>query len=140
MVTPNIGGTSDARAASLGEAHADVVLKDMKLETDAAYTDFLDCKLVDWYAAAPKSDSHAPVHEDNNGKVSEAGRGGCGPSVRDALNGLINHCNLISKPKRTDRRRGRGAAALDSNRGAFEPYRDRFLTGPGRREETYEIT
>ena len=124
VVTPNIGG----RAASLGEAHTDVVLKVLKLETDAAYTDFLDRELVEWYAsaAAPKSDRHAPVHENNDGKVSEAGRGGCGPSVRDALNGLINHCNLISKPKRTDRRRGRGAAAFDSNRGAFEPDRGRF--------------
>ena len=78
VVTPNIGGTSDIRAASLGEAHADVVLKFLKLETDAAYTDFLDRELVEWYAAAPKSDRHAPVHEDNDGKVSGAGRGGCG--------------------------------------------------------------
>ena len=90
------------------------------METDAAYTDFLDRKLVEWYATAPKSDRHVPVHEDNDGKVSEAGREGCAPSVRDALYGLINHCNLISKPKRTDRRRGRGAASFDSNRGAFE--------------------
>ena len=70
MVTPNIGGTSDARAASLGEAHADVVLKVLKLKTEAAYTDFLDRKLVEWYATAPKSDRHAPVHEDNDGEVS----------------------------------------------------------------------
>ena len=61
VVTPNIGGTSDTRAASLGEAHADVVLKVLKLATDAAYTDFLDRKLVEWYAAAPKSDRHAPA-------------------------------------------------------------------------------
>ena len=42
VVTPYIGGTSDA----------DVVLKVLKLETDAVYTDFLDRKLVGWYAAA----------------------------------------------------------------------------------------
>ena len=142
LVAPNIGGTSDTRAASLGEVHTDVVLKVLKLETDApaAYSDFLDRKLVEWYAAAPKSDSHAPVHEDNDEKVSEAGRGGCGPSVRDALNGLINHCNLISTPKRTDRRRGRGAAAFDLIWGAFEQDRGHFWNGQGRREETYEIT
>ena len=61
VVTPKFGGTSDTRAASLGEAHADVVLKVLKLATDAAYTDFLDRKLVEWYAAAPKSDRHAPA-------------------------------------------------------------------------------
>ena len=33
LFTPNIGGTSDTRATSLGEAHADVVLKVLKLET-----------------------------------------------------------------------------------------------------------
>ena len=77
VVTPNIGGTSDNRATSLGEAHADVVLKVLKLETHAAYTNFLDRKLVEWYATVPKSDRHAPVG--------------------DALNGPINHCNLISK-------------------------------------------
>ena len=82
---PYIGGTSDA----------DVVLKVLNLETDAAYTDFLDRKLVEWYASAHKSDSHqAPVHEDDNGEVSEAGRARGGvraetPSVQDALNGLI---------------------------------------------------
>ena len=65
------------------------------------------------------------------------GGGGCGSSVWDALNGLINYCNLISKPKRTDRRRGlgRGAAPFDSSLGAFEQDRGCFWTGPGRREE-----
>ena len=140
VVTPYIGGTADTRAGGLGEAHADVVLMVMKLATDASYTNFLKCKFMEWYAAAPKSDSHAPVHEDNDEKVSEAGRGGCGPSVRDALNGLINHCNLISTPKRTDRRRGRGAAAFDLIWGAFEQDRGHFWNGQGRREETYEIT
>ena len=85
------------------------------MATDATYTDFLERKLVEWYVAPPKSDRHAPAHEDNGGE-----EGGVSP------NGLINHCHLISKPKRTDRRRGRAVAAFDSNRSAFEPDRGRF--------------
>ena len=76
VVTPYIGGTSDTRAAGHGEAHADVVLKVLKLATDAAYTNFLERKLVEWYAATPKSDCHAPAHEDYDGDVSEAGEEG----------------------------------------------------------------
>ena len=121
MVTQYIGGTADSRASGLGEAHADVVLKVLKLATDAAYTDFLQRKLVEWYAAAPTSDRHAPAHEDDDGEVSEAGAEGegeagcwgCWQSVHDAFDVLVNHCNLISKPKRTDRRRGRAEAAFD---------------------------
>ena len=60
VVTPNIGGTSDTRAASLGE-RTPTSFSRSKSETDAAYTDFLDRKLVEWYAAAPKSDRHAPA-------------------------------------------------------------------------------
>ena len=60
VVTPYIGWTSNTSAAGLGEAHAEVVLKVLKFVTvtNAAYTDFLERKLVDWYAAArrhPKS-------------------------------------------------------------------------------------
>ena len=43
--TPYISGTDDTRAAGLGEAHVDVVLKVLKLATDVAYTDFLKRKL-----------------------------------------------------------------------------------------------
>ena len=103
--------------------HADVVLKVLKLATDAAYTDFLEGKLVEWCAAAPKSGRHAPVHEHSDGEVSEAGEEGEGNAGLVSPNGLINHCNLISNPKKTDRRRGRAAAAFDSNWGAFEPDR-----------------
>ena len=60
VVTQYIGWAADTRASGLGEAHADVVLKVLKLATDAAYTDFLQRKLVEWYAAAPTSDRHAP--------------------------------------------------------------------------------
>ena len=53
------------------------------MATDAAYTDFLQRKLVKWYAAAPTSDHHAPAHEDDDGEVSEEGEeggaGGAGP-------------------------------------------------------------
>ena len=70
--------TSDTSAAGLGEAHADVVLKVLKLATDAAYTDSFQRKLLEWYAAAPKSDRYAPAHEDYDGEVSEAGKGGKG--------------------------------------------------------------
>ena len=68
---------------------------------------------------------------------SEAGEEGegfrAGQSVRDGFNGFkfINHCNLISKPKVADIRRGRAAAAYDSNWGAFEPDRGCFEAGPG---------
>ena len=51
VVTPYICGTSDA----------DVVLKFLKLEMGVAYTDFLDRKLVEWYAAAPKSEDRKSV-------------------------------------------------------------------------------
>ena len=80
VVTPYIGGTADTRAAGLCEVHTDVVLKVLKLVTDAAYTDFLKPKLVEWYAAAPKSYSHDPANaqEDNNGEVSKAGEEGDG--------------------------------------------------------------
>ena len=61
VVTQYIGGTADASAAGLGEAHADVDIKVLKLETDAAYTNFLQRKLVEWYKAAPKSDCYAPA-------------------------------------------------------------------------------
>ena len=62
---------------------------------------------------------------------------GPGPGVLYVFNGLINHCTLILKSKRTDRRGGRAATAFDStridlNRHAFELYRGRFWTGPGR--------
>ena len=106
--------------------HADVVLKVLKLATDAAYTDFLEGKLVEWCAAAPKSGRHAPVHEHSDGEVSEAGKEGEGGAGSVSANGLINHCNLISKPKRTGRRREREAAAFDSNPGAFEQDQARF--------------
>ena len=58
----------------------------------------------------------------------QRGGGGAGGAAEclDAFNGLINHCNLISKPKRTDRSRGRVGAAFDSNWGAFGPDQDRF--------------
>ena len=62
---------SKTRAGGLGEEHANIVLKVLKVVTDAAYTDFLKRKLVGWYATAPKSDHHAPVQE-NDGEVSEA--------------------------------------------------------------------
>ena len=78
VVTPtqNIGRTSDTRAANLGEAHADVVLKVLKLETNADYTDFLDRKLVEWYAAAPKSDRHAPwIMTERSPRRGEGGAG-----------------------------------------------------------------
>ena len=60
-------GTS---TTGLGEEHIDVVLRVLKLATDAAYTDFLKCNLVEWHTAVPKSDSHAPAHEENDGEVS----------------------------------------------------------------------
>ena len=40
------GAGADTRAAGLGEAHADVVLKVLKLATNAAYTDFLKRNLA----------------------------------------------------------------------------------------------
>ena len=94
VVNPYISGTSDTRAAGLGEAHADVVLKVLMLETDAAYTDFLDRKLVEWYAASPKSESHAPVHEDNDGEVSEAG----GTGVRAECPRCLKWTNKPQQP------------------------------------------
>ena len=69
VVTPYIGKTANSCASGLGEAHADVVLEVLKLATDAAHTDFLQRKLVE-YAAALTSDRHAPAHEDDNGEVS----------------------------------------------------------------------
>ena len=74
VVTLYIGGTSDTSATGLGEAHADVVLKVLKLVTDAAYTDFLERRLVKWFAA-PKSDLHAPEQEDNDGEIGNRGIG-----------------------------------------------------------------
>ena len=49
VVTPYIGGTSNTSAAGLGEAHAEVVLKVLKFVTvtNAAYTDFLERKIVE---------------------------------------------------------------------------------------------
>ena len=45
---------------------------------DVAYTNFLKRKLVEWYAAAPNTDSHAPAQEKNDGEVSEEGEVGEG--------------------------------------------------------------
>ena len=73
VVTPNIGGTSDTRAASLGE-RTPTSFSRSKSETDEAYTDFLDRNLVEWYAAAPKSDRHAPVHGESLGIMTERSR------------------------------------------------------------------
>ena len=61
MRAPYIGGTANTRARGLGEVHTDIVLKVLKSATDAAYNDFLERKLVEWYAAAPKSYRHAPA-------------------------------------------------------------------------------
>ena len=50
--------------------------------SDADYTARLKRKLVEWYAAAPKSQRHAPAQEENDGVASEAGEegeGGAGP-------------------------------------------------------------
>ena len=73
VVNPSIGRTADTRASGLGEAHADVVLKVLKLATEAAYNAF-QRKVVEWYAATPTSDCHAPAaspaHEDDDGEVS----------------------------------------------------------------------
>ena len=55
------------------ELLANVVLKVLKLAIGAAYTIFLKHKLAEWYAAAPKSDWHAPAQMENDGEVSEAG-------------------------------------------------------------------
>ena len=99
----------------------------LKLASDAEYTAYLQRKLVGWYAAAPKSDRHAPAGEEADDEAPEAGEGqGRGAGGSDALHGLVNHCNLISRPKKADRRTGRAAAAFDSNRGASEPDRGRF--------------
>ena len=46
----------EQRAAGLVEAHVDVVLKFLKLVSDAEYTAYLQRKLVEWYTAALKSD------------------------------------------------------------------------------------
>ena len=117
VVTLCISWTANTSARGLGKAHTDLDLKVLKLATDEAYIDFLQRKLVEWYADTPKSDCHAPGQEENDGKVSEAGKEGegeagcwgCWQSVHDAFNVLVNHC----KPKRTDRRRGRAEAAFD---------------------------
>ena len=54
------------------------------------YIDFLKRKLVEWYAFEPKSDSHAPVQEDNG--VSKAGEEGQG------VVGQVSEIQLINKP------------------------------------------
>ena len=57
-------------------------------------------------------------------EASEEGReGGGGTSGLDALYGLVNHCDPISRPKKTDGRTGRAVAAIDLNRGASEQDR-----------------
>lgn len=105
------------------------------MAADAAYTDFLKRKLVKWYSTASKSDSHAPSQEENDGEVTQRsprqgkrrrGMRGCESGVLDAFNFLINHRNLISKPKRTYRQLGQAAAAQGGYRGAFELNRGQF--------------
>ena len=114
VVTQYMGGTADPRANGIGEVHADVVHKTLKMVGDQAYYyDFLKRKLVDWYASAPATARQAPGEEGRTERALRRGEGmgGCGPSagVRDAFIGVINHCNLISRPERTDTRRERAA-------------------------------
>ena len=78
VVTPYAAGSGDTRAAGLAEAHADVVVKYLKLVSDADYTAYLQRKLVEWYAAAPKSDRRAPAGEEANKEAPDAGEGGRG--------------------------------------------------------------
>ena len=118
------------RANGLAEARADAVhnlnLKYLNLVPDTDFTAFLKCKLVEWYAAAPKNDSRAPPGEEADEEASVEGREGGGRiGGLDALYGLVIHCNPISRPKKTDRRKGQAAAAFDSNLGASEPDRGR---------------
>ena len=90
VVTPYFRGTTDPRAAILGEEQADIVLPVLKLATESAYTDFLKHKLVDWYEASPKSDQHAPSQDfqeergeevDGDGEAEEAGESGGGSAM-----------------------------------------------------------
>ena len=46
--------------------------------SDAAYTAYLQRKLVEWYATAQKSDSRAPAGEEADEEAPEAGEGGEG--------------------------------------------------------------
>ena len=63
-------------AAGLAEAHADVALKHLKLVSDTEYTSYLQPKLVEWYAAAPKSDCRASAGEEADEEAPEAREGG----------------------------------------------------------------
>ena len=91
---------------------------------DTDFNAFLNCKLVEWYAAALKNDCRATPGKEANKEAPGEGReerGGTGGL--DAFYGLVNHCNPISRPKKTDRHMGRAAAALDSNRATSEQDR-----------------
>ena len=66
-----MGGTADPRAAGLAEAHAEVVLKVLKMAPGSEYTGFLKRKLVEWYQAAQKSDWHAPSQEERGEEIDE---------------------------------------------------------------------
>ena len=66
VFTQYFGGTADLRAAGLGEAHTDVVLRVLKLATDSNYTDF---QVSLWNGIKQRR----PVVVDGDG---EAGKGG----------------------------------------------------------------
>ena len=73
-------GAGNTRTAGLAEAHADAVLKYPNLVSNTDFTAFLKCKLVEWYAAAPKNDSRAaPGEEADEEPPVEGGEGGAEP-------------------------------------------------------------
>ena len=146
VVTPYAAGSCDTSAAGLAEANVDIVLKYLKLVSDAECKSYLqrNLKLVEWYAAALNSDRHAPALEEVDEEAPKAGEGG-EERVAVMPNELVNNWNPISRPKKTDRRTGKAVA--DSNRGTSEQVRDTFepaqaaqgCAGPGRHEEACEI-
>ena len=125
VTAPYAIGAGDTSAAGLAEAHADAVLKYLNLVSDTDFTAFLKRKLEEWYAAAPITT--VVLLPKRRPTKRPPGRG-CGTGDLDALYGLLNNFNPISRPEKTDRRTRRlgATAALDLNRGASEPDRGRF--------------
>ena len=77
-------GASDRRADGLAEAHADAVLSRAKDRQSC-------CSLIGCHRRGP--------------------RGGGGTGGLDALYGLVNHCNPIWRPKKTDRLKPYGTSS-----------------------------
>ena len=65
VVAQYSGWAADTRAASLAEAHAEVIVGVLKKVDDAQYSEYIKRKLVEWYDLAPKSDRHAPRLEES---------------------------------------------------------------------------